>query len=184
MSELHESDTEYEEPLSESHASSPNASLPNVPLPNESLPDGAEPGATGPKPDYAVVTDEPIDEAAVRAAVEAEECGAVLVFHGVVRDHDGGESVRALDYSAHPEAAAFLERVIREEQQRTGLRLAAAHRVGALAIGDAALVAGASAPHRAEAFAALEQLIVRIKAEVPIWKRQHFAGGASEWVGL
>lgn len=132
----------------------------------------------------AVVSEDAIDEAAVRAAVEAEECGAVLVFHGVVRDHDGGEGVRALDYSAHPDAQAFLERVIREEQQHTGLRLAAAHRVGALAIGDAALVAAASAPHRAEAFAALERLIVRIKAEVPIWKRQHFAAGSSEWVGL
>lgn len=133
---------------------------------------------------YAVVTDRPIDEAAVRAAVEADECGAVLVFHGVVRDHDGGEDVRALDYSAHPDAGAFLERVILEEQQRTGLRLAAAHRAGSLAIGDAALVAAVSAPHRAEAFEALERLIVRIKTEVPIWKRQHFAAGASEWVGL
>ena len=136
---------------------------------------------TGP---CARVTDRPLDEAAVRAAVEAPECGAVLVFSGGVRDHDGGESVRALDYSAHPDAEAFLARIVAEEQARTGLRLAAAHRVGSLAIGDAALVAAASAAHRAEAFAALERLVERIKAEVPIWKRQHFANGASEWVGL
>lgn len=106
------------------------------------------------------------------------------MFYGVIRNHDGGEHVRSLDYSAHPEAERFLAQVIAEEQDRTGLRLAAVHRVGALTIGDVALAAAASAAHRAEAFEAVERLVVRIKAEVPIWKRQHFADGESEWVGL
>jgi len=66
----------------------------------------------------------------------------------------------------------------------TGLRVAAAHRVGALVIGDVALVASVAAPHRAEAFAACEQLVDLIKLTVPIWKRQHLADGATEWVGL
>lgn len=132
----------------------------------------------------AVITAEPIDEHAIRAAVDAPECGALVMFHGIVRDHDGGRGVTALDYRSHPEAERFLAECVAAEAERTGLRLAAAHRVGELRIGDAALVAAASAPHRAEAFAAIERLVERIKAEVPIWKRQHFDGGVTEWVGL
>jgi molybdopterin synthase catalytic subunit len=74
--------------------------------------------------------------------------------------------------------------VLTEETARTGVRLAAVHRVGSLAIGDAALVTVAASPHRGEAFDALEHAVDRIKAEVPIWKRQHFTDGESSWVGL
>ena len=135
-------------------------------------------------PVLARVGADPIDEALVRGAVEAADCGALVMFHGIVRDHDGGQGVRALDYSAHPEAEDLLQALVRQEQERTGVRLAAWHRTGPLAIGDAALVAAAASAHRAEAFAAIEQLVERIKAEIPIWKRQHFTAGASEWVGL
>lgn len=135
-------------------------------------------------PVLARVSTEPIDEELVRRAVEADDCGALVMFHGVVRDHDGGQGVRALDYSSHPEAEDLLRALVREEQERTGIRLAAWHRTGPLAIGDAALVAAAASAHRAEAFAAIEQLVERIKSEIPIWKRQHFTAGTSEWVGL
>lgn len=130
------------------------------------------------------VTDEPIDEAAVRAAVDGPDAGAVVMFHGIIRNHDGGEAVTALDYSCHPDAETFLARLVAEEHERTGIRLAAVHRVGALGIGDAALVAAAASAHRREAFEAIERLVERIKHEVPIWKRQHFTAGTSEWVGL
>ncbi|WP_416442378.1 molybdenum cofactor biosynthesis protein MoaE [Leucobacter sp. HNU] len=130
------------------------------------------------------ITDAPIDEGAVRAAVDAAECGAVVMFHGIVRDHDGGRGVLALDYRAHPDAERFIAECVAAEAEASGLRLAAVHRVGELRIGDAALVAAASAPHRAEAFAAIERLVERIKHEVPIWKRQHFSDGVTEWVGL
>ncbi|MFC5338990.1 molybdenum cofactor biosynthesis protein MoaE [Leucobacter denitrificans] len=133
---------------------------------------------------FARVTDTPIDEAAVREAVNAPDCGAVTLFHGVIRNHDGGEDVRALDYSSHPLAEELLAKVVREETERTGVRLAAWHRVGSLEIGDAALVAAAASAHRAEAFAAIETLVERIKTEVPIWKRQHYTSGSSDWVGL
>lgn len=135
-------------------------------------------------PLLARVVDGPIDEVAIRAAVDAADCGALVMFHGIVRDHDGGRGVSALDYQAHPEAERFIAECLAAESERTGLRLAAVHRVGALQIGDPALVAAAAAPHRAEAFAAIEQLVERIKREVPIWKRQHFGDGPSEWVGL
>lgn len=135
-------------------------------------------------PNQAIVTAEPIDEAAVRAAVEADTSGAVVVFLGVVRNHDAGRDVLSLDYQAHPDAERFLAECVRRIADDTGLAVAAAHRVGELRIGDVALVAAASAPHRADAFDACERLVDLIKQQVPIWKRQHFTDGVSEWVGL
>lgn len=135
-------------------------------------------------PNPAIVTAEPIDEAAVRAVVEADTSGAVVMFFGVVRNHDAGRDVLSLDYQAHPEAERFLAECVRRIADDTGLAVAAAHRVGELRIGDVALVAAASAPHRADAFDGCERLVDLIKQQVPIWKRQHFTDGVSEWVGL
>ncbi|MCD5347991.1 molybdenum cofactor biosynthesis protein MoaE [Agromyces sp. H3Y2-19a] len=132
----------------------------------------------------AAITAEPIDEQAVRAAVEADESGAIVLFCGVVRDHDGGRGVRSLDYRAHPEAERFLAECVERVADETGLAIAAVHRVGELKIGDVALYAATAAAHRAEAFDACERLVEEIKRTVPIWKRQHFADGVSEWVGL
>ena len=108
----------------------------------------------------------------------------MVVFTGTVRNHDGGQAVSALEYQAHPDAERFLQTCCQEVAASTGLPVAAIHRVGHLEIGDLALVAAVAAPHRAEAFAACAELVERIKHEVPIWKRQHFANGVSEWVGL
>ncbi|WP_433605886.1 molybdenum cofactor biosynthesis protein MoaE [Prescottella agglutinans] len=130
------------------------------------------------------ISADPLDPAAVDAAVAGPEHGAVVVFTGVVRDHDGGRPVSALEYQAHPDAERFLRQCCEQVSARTGLPVAAVHRVGQLTIGDLALVAAVAAPHRAEAFAACAELVERIKAEVPIWKRQRFTTGVSEWVGL
>jgi len=67
---------------------------------------------------------------------------------------------------------------------KSGLRVAAAHRIGHLVVGDVALIAAVAAPHRADAFAACAELVDLIKHSVPIWKRQHLDDGVSEWVGL
>lgn len=125
----------------------------------------------------------PLDPAAVEAAVASRDCGAVVLFTGTIRNHDGGKAVSALEYAGHPQAQDFLVRVCAEVATTTGLRVAAVHRVGALVVGDLAVVVAVAAPHRGEAFAACANLIDRIKHEVPIWKRQHFADGMSEWVG-
>ncbi|KHJ71913.1 molybdenum cofactor biosynthesis protein MoaE [Rhodococcus sp. Chr-9] len=130
------------------------------------------------------ISSEPLDPAAVDAAVAGAEHGAVVLFTGVVRNHDDGQSVTALQYQAHPDAETFLRRCCEDVAAKSGLPVAAVHRVGDLTIGDLALVAAVAAPHRAEAFATCAELVERIKAEVPIWKRQHFTEGASEWVGL
>jgi len=132
----------------------------------------------------ALVTLQVIDADAVEAAVLSRADGALVTFRGVIRDHDGGHGVERLDYSAHPDAQAFLHDVCAAVAQRTGLAVAAVHRVGTLGIGDVALVAAVAAPHRAEAFAACGELVDAIKAGVPIWKRQHGTDGTTEWVGL
>jgi molybdopterin synthase catalytic subunit len=132
----------------------------------------------------ALLSAEPIDSSAIEDFVMDDEKGALVTFRGVVRNHDHGLAVTALEYSAHPDAARFLEDCCRTIATETGMRVAAAHRVGSLVVGDVALVAAVSAAHRGEAFAACERLVDLIKKTVPIWKRQHLADGATEWVGL
>src|SRR5690554_3039776 len=132
----------------------------------------------------ATITTDAIDERAFRAAVSAPESGAVVTFAGVVRNHDGGRTVTSLEYQAHPDAERILAECCRAVSAEIGLKVSAAHRVGHLEIGDVALYAAASAAHRREAFDACELLVERVKATVPIWKRQYLVDGETEWVGL
>ncbi|MCU1556902.1 MAG: molybdenum cofactor biosynthesis protein MoaE [Microbacteriaceae bacterium] len=133
---------------------------------------------------FATISDTAIDAAAIEEFVMAAEHGALVTFRGIVRNHDHGLAVSALDYQAHPDAQRFLEDCCRQVAAEAGLRVAAAHRVGSLVVGDTALVAAVAAPHRREAFEACAHLVELIKSQVPIWKRQHLADGATEWVGL
>lgn len=130
------------------------------------------------------IVEGPIDRAELESFARTDRDGALVVFEGVIRDHDHGAAVTALDYRAHPDAEAFLRRLCEEAAAASGLRVSAAHRIGRLGIGDVALVAVVAAPHRAEAFAACARLVDDIKAGVPIWKRQHLVGGGAEWLGL
>lgn len=111
--------------------------------------------------------------------------GAVVSFAGVVRDHDDGKGVRALDYSAHPSAAELVAHVAADVAARvSGVRaLAISHRVGPLAVGDVALACAVSADHRAAAFQTCALLVDEVKARIPVWKNQQFADGTQEWVG-
>jgi molybdopterin synthase catalytic subunit len=131
-----------------------------------------------------LVSAEALDAAAVEASVVSRQNGALVTFRGIVRDHDHGLAVSALEYSAHPEAERFLAEACATVATETGLPVAATHRTGMLTIGDTAMVVAVAAPHRAEAFAACEKLVDLIKETVPIWKRQYLADGATEWVGL
>ena len=133
---------------------------------------------------YAVISTGSITAEPLEAFVLDSAHGALVTFRGIVRNHDHGEAVTALDYSAHPDAVTFLEECCREVAAASGLRVAAAHRIGSLVVGDTALVAAVAAPHRQAAFEATEQLVALIKQRVPIWKRQHLADGVTEWVGL
>ena len=133
---------------------------------------------------FADITEHPIDRDALETFVRSDADGALVVFEGVIRDHDHGAAVTSLEYSAHPDAERFLADLCAELAAETGLRVAASHRIGTLVVGDVALVAAVAAPHRAEAFAACALLVDRLKQRVPIWKRQHLADGVTEWVGL
>ena len=131
-----------------------------------------------------LITDRDIDAAAVEAAVLTDHDGALVTFRGIVRNHDHGETVSALDYQAHPDAARFVAEACETIAREIGVRVVAVHRVGALVVGDTALVAAAAAAHRHEAYDACERLVDLIKQTVPIWKRQHLSEGTTEWVGL
>ncbi|WP_026239640.1 molybdenum cofactor biosynthesis protein MoaE [Parafrankia discariae] len=118
------------------------------------------------------------------AAVRRPEVGGIGLFVGTVRDHDHGRSVADLEYSAHPRAADELARVAADVAAELGVHaIAVLHRTGRLAIGDIAVVVAVGAVHRAEALTACRRLIDDVKEQVPIWKRQAFADGATEWVG-
>ncbi|MGH3978960.1 MAG: molybdenum cofactor biosynthesis protein MoaE [Pseudonocardiaceae bacterium] len=132
----------------------------------------------------ALVTENPLDVEEHARLVSAASAGAVVSFAGVVRDHDGGRSVRALDYSGHPSAGDVIARVAAEvaAAHPTAQALAVSHRVGPMAIGDAALACAVSAAHREEAFAACAALVDEVKLRLPVWKRQEFADGGEEWV--
>jgi len=121
------------------------------------------------------------EHAALVADVAA---GAVVTFAGVVRDHDGGRGVRALEYSSHPNAADVITRVAAQVAATHSQvqALAVSHRIGSLAIGDSAIVCAVSAAHRAEAFAACAALVDEVKLQLPIWKRQELSDGSEEWV--
>lgn len=127
---------------------------------------------------HARVSEEPLSLEALTRAVARPEAGAIVSFQGVTR------KVERLDYEAYremaePRIAAILEDCV----ARHGLLAAAAeHRVGAVALGEPAVIVAVSAPHRGEAFAGAREAIDRIKAEAPIWKREAGAGGAAGWV--
>ncbi len=123
-----------------------------------------------------------VDE--VAKAVADPAAGGIALFIGAVRDHDECRDVTELSYSAHPSATAELRRCAeRIAASHDVIAIAATHRTGDLRIGDLAVVVGVSAAHRAEAFAACRELIDDLKRTVPIWKRQVFTSGTSEWVG-
>ncbi len=120
------------------------------------------------------------------AAVSTSADGAVATFVGLVRDHDpsvDGEVV-VLEYSAHPDAGEVLAGIAASLTAAGGVRAALSHRIGRLGVGEAAIVAAVSSAHRAEAFEACRDLVERVKAEAPIWKREILADGSHTWVGI
>jgi molybdopterin synthase catalytic subunit len=131
----------------------------------------------------AQISAEPLDVAAHEAAVADPAAGGLVLFCGVVRDHDGGRRVVELEYLGHPSAQRVLDRIVQGfAADPDVIALAASHRVGTLKIGDYALVAAVSTAHRHEAFAVCGRLVEQVKHQLPIWKRQVFDDGSDEWV--
>ncbi|GAA4912580.1 molybdopterin synthase catalytic subunit [Stackebrandtia albiflava] len=132
---------------------------------------------------HAEVTDRPLSVVDHESMVSSRSSGAVVSFSGVVRDHDHGRRVDRLGYEAHPGAAEVLRTVAAEVAETPGVAaIAVSHRIGDLAIGDAALVAAVAGPHRAAVFEACARLVDEVKARLPVWKHQFFTDGTDEWV--
>ncbi|MBA3891303.1 MAG: molybdenum cofactor biosynthesis protein MoaE [Gemmatimonadaceae bacterium] len=127
---------------------------------------------------------QPLDPARLVAAVASVATGATVLFLGTVRDHAHGKSVDGLEYTAYEAMAADeLQRVVAEAIERfPGTRLAVEHRLGDLRPGDVSVAVAAAHAHRAAAFDAARYVIEELKARVPIWKREQFAGGERKWV--
>lgn len=133
--------------------------------------------------DAVLLTDKPLDDAhlaRVRAFVSGPGLGGIALFLGAVRDHARGRTVTRLEYEAYPSMAERQMRAIvaAVEADHAGTRCALHHRVGALDVGEVAVIAAAASAHRAAAFDAVRELIERLKADVPIWKREIGPDGA------
>lgn len=134
--------------------------------------------------DYYAIGEEAVSLDAVAGRVRQDSSGAVAGFLGVVRDHARGRTVRYLEYDAYPEMALAKMREIGEEIRRRWPvdRVAIVHRIGRLEIGEASVAIAVASPHRAEALEACAHVIERLKAIVPIWKKEVWTDGA-EWIG-
>lgn len=138
----------------------------------------AEPDAAGfDAPLHVRLSSEPLSLDALARAVVDPEAGAIVIFEGVTR------SVERLEYEAYAAMATErIEAIMRECIALHRLRAAAVeHRVGSVPLGESSVIVAVSAAHRAEAFAGAQHAIDRLKAEAPIWKREHIAGMPGRW---
>jgi molybdopterin synthase catalytic subunit len=130
------------------------------------------------------VTSNPIDLAAFRQNMLDETCGAYVQFDGWVRNHNEGQQVLRLEYEVYETLAVKEgEKIIAEAIKRFGVKRATAvHRNGLMELSDVAVVVGVSSPHRDEAFDACRYIIDQVKVRLPIWKKEHYVSGKTEWV--
>ena len=133
--------------------------------------------------DLPALSAERLDMAGMLAGAHHPGAGAVVMFSGEVRDNNRGRAVAFLEYEAHgPLAEKVIAEVLSAAREKYSLHVALArHRTGRVAVGETAVVVITASAHRSEAYAANQYIIDRIKREAPIWKREYFADGASEW---
>ncbi len=126
----------------------------------------------------------PIDSAAALAHVASREAGAVVLFLGTTREFTKGRQTSSLDYECYGEMAE--KKLAELEAEARGrwpiVECCIVHRLGHLELGEASIAIAVSSPHRQAAFEAGKWLIDTIKEDVPIWKQENWADGASEWV--
>lgn len=133
---------------------------------------------------YFSISSETIDIAAVRDQMNDTDCGAYVQFEGWIRNLNEGRGVNRLEYEVYePLAKQEGQRIIDEAIEKFGLTQAVCiHRSGLLELGDCAVIAAATSPHRDEAFRGCRYIIDEIKVRLPIWKREHYADGETGWV--
>jgi molybdopterin synthase catalytic subunit len=126
----------------------------------------------------------PLDPGDLQGALTDERAGAVVTFEGRVRNRNDGQAVQSLEYEAYaPLAESEGVKILAEAKQRFALTTACAvHRVGHLKLGEIAVWVGVAAEHRGAAFDACRYIIDEAKARLPIWKKEHYASGATAWI--
>ncbi|PIE44824.1 MAG: molybdopterin-converting factor chain 2 [Gammaproteobacteria bacterium] len=133
---------------------------------------------------FAIVS-QTIDVKDYKKQLKHDQCGGFCSFEGWVRNHNGGDTVSRLQYSAYEELAMVTgEAIIRQAKAQFDIESASCvHRIGSLSIGDTAIWVGVSAAHREAAFQACRYIIDMVKADVPIWKKEFYLDKQShEWV--
>lgn len=130
------------------------------------------------------LSSEPIEPAALQKSLADTAAGACVTFEGWVRDRNEGQPVLSLEYEAYvPLAEKEGALILDEARAKFALKGAAClHRVGHLQLGEAAVWVGVTAEHRGAAFEACRYIIDETKARLPIWKKEHYAGGATAWI--
>ena len=130
------------------------------------------------------ITQKAIDYTTLTESVRSNHCGAVVLFLGTVRDLTNGRETVALDYEAFSEmAAAKLNELETEAHRRWPVeQIGIVHRTGHLEVGEISVAVAVSSPHRQDAFDAGQYLIDTLKETVPIWKKEHWSDGSTEWV--
>lgn len=131
------------------------------------------------------VTDQPLDATPLQTAVAGYDMGAIVSFAGTVRDHFGDRATARLEYEAYSEMAVpVLAHIAAEAQQLFAIgKVAIHHRIGILELGETAVVVVVAAAHRGPALEAVGWIMDRIKERAPIWKKEHWADGARDWIG-
>jgi len=130
------------------------------------------------------LTQDPIDFAALTESVRSTQAGAVVLFLGTVREMTHGRQTVALDYDSYPEMAEAKLRDLESEARSRWpvVEAGIVHRLGHLELGDVSVAVAVSCPHRHQAFDAGRFLIDRLKEVVPIWKKENWSDGSTEWV--
>ena len=130
------------------------------------------------------ITNEPLDITVLNQTLRDDSAGAYASFEGWVRNLNDGKGVTSLDYEAHEVVAASEgTKILAEALDSFGLLAATSfHRIGHLDIGDCAVWVGVSAPHRGPAFDGCRYIIDELKQRLPIWKKEHYQDGQSDWI--
>jgi molybdopterin synthase catalytic subunit len=130
------------------------------------------------------LTNQPIDSSALLKQACNPQAGAVILFLGTARELTDGRHTVSLDYEAYGEMARRKLAELEFEARRRWpiVECSIVHRLGRVPLAEASVAIVVSTPHRADAFAAGQWLIDSLKRDVPIWKREQWADGTSQWV--
>lgn len=127
---------------------------------------------------------EPIDLDQVSWACSMDYVGAISMFVGITRRYTGGIETLSLEYEAYESMATIkMNELIQQASQLWKLqRVAFVHRLGSVPVGQTSMVVATGSAHRSDAMEACQWIVQRVKAEVPIWKKEHYASGAPKWI--